>query len=64
MNKTKARATRPVRATRAVNMTLRPATIEGIKAAAAAQYATVSRYVDGVLTKHLEERQTKPEAAA
>jgi hypothetical protein len=46
------------RATKPVNMTLRRATIAAVKAAAAAQYATVSRYVDGVLTEHLARKET------
>jgi hypothetical protein len=53
MKKSKERATRPV------NLTLRPATIAGIRAVAAAQYATTSRYVDGVLEKHLAELKAR-----
>jgi len=47
------------RVTRPVNLTLRAATIMGIRAVAASQYASVSRYVDGVLTEHLAQRQAK-----
>lgn len=51
------------RVTRPVNLTLRPKTIAAVKEAAAAQYTSVSRFVDVVLVEHLA-RQVKPEASA